>query len=197
MEFNPQPVVLEGRQVRLEPMAPGHLPELLAAAQDPAVFQYYLTPPLGNGGELGQWMDEILLRQAAGTDVGWVTVRRRDQRVVGATTFLAIRRGSRGLEIGNTWLAPEAQRTALNTEAKYLQLRHAFEDLGANRVQLKTDERNQQSRVAIARLGAKFEGILRKYQVRHDGYVRNTAMFSITAEEWPAVKAGLEAKLAR
>jgi RimJ/RimL family protein N-acetyltransferase len=166
-------------------------------AGDPAIFQYYLTRPLGEEGEMAKWMDEILRRQDAGTDVGWVTVRRGDDRVVGATTFLDIRRANRGLEIGNTWLAPEAQRTAVNTEAKYLQLRHAFEALGACRVQLKTDERNLKSRAAIERLGAKFEGILRKYQARYDGYVRNTAMFSITDAEWPAVKAGLEAKLGR
>jgi RimJ/RimL family protein N-acetyltransferase len=197
MSFNPQPVRLEGRHVRLDPMEWRHRPALLEAAQDPAVFQYFLTPPLGLDVEMTKWMDEILQRQAAGTDLGWVTVRRSDGRVVGATTYLDIRRAHRGLEIGNTWLAPEAQRTALNTEAKYLQLRHAFEVLGAVRVQLKTDERNARSRAAIERLGARFEGILRRYQARHDGFVRNTAMYSIVAEEWPEVKAGLEAKLAR
>jgi RimJ/RimL family protein N-acetyltransferase len=117
--------------------------------------------------------------------------------VVGATTYLDIRRANRGLEIGNTWLAKEAQRTPINTEAKLLQLTHAFEPLGAVRVQLKTDERNLRSREAIARLGCTFEGILRKYQARYDGFVRNTAMFSLTAEEWPAAKARLEARLRR
>jgi RimJ/RimL family protein N-acetyltransferase len=196
MTFDPQPVLLAGRHVRLEPLARGHLPGLLEAARDPAIFQYFLTPPLGTEVEMTKWVDQILKGQAAGTDVGWVTVRCSDGRIVGATTFLDIRRHNRGLEIGNTWLAPEAQRTALNTEAKYLQLRHAFEDLGAWRVQLKTDERNARSRAAIERIGAKFEGILRKYQVRHDGFVRNTAMFAIVVEDWPAVKARLEAKLA-
>ena len=195
--FDPQPVLLEGRHVRLEPMERRHLPALLEAAHDPETFRYFLTPPLGAAGEMTKWMDTILKNQAAGTDVGWVTVRRSDGRVVGGTTYLDIRRANRGLEIGNTWICPEAQRTAVNTEAKYLQLRHAFEVLGAWRVQLKTDERNARSRAAIARLGASFEGILRKYQLRFDGFVRNTAMFSILAEEWPAVKAGLEAKLAR
>lgn len=178
-------------------MARRHLPALVEAARDPAIFQWFLTPPLGTEAEMARWMDEILRRQAAGADVAWAVVRRSDGRVVGATTYLDIRRAHRGLEIGNTWLAPEAQRTALNTEAKYLQLRHAFEVLGAVRVQLKTDERNTRSRAAIERLGAKFEGILRRYQARHDGFVRNTALFAIVAEDWPAVKAGLEAKLAR
>jgi RimJ/RimL family protein N-acetyltransferase len=129
--------------------------------------------------------------------VGWATVRQADGRVVGSTRFLDLRRPNRGLEIGWTWIDPQAQRTGVNTEAKFLMLRHAFEDLGAIRVQLKTDERNLRSRTAIARLGASFEGILRKYQARFDGYVRNTAMFSITAEDWPAVKARLEGMLAR
>jgi RimJ/RimL family protein N-acetyltransferase len=195
--FDPKPVLLTGRHVRLEPLERRHLPDLLAVAGDPATFQYFVTPPLGEEAEMTKWLEQILRGQAAGTDVGWATVRVSDGKVVGATTYLDIRRANRGLEIGNTWLTPEVWRTAVNTEAKYLQLRHAFEGLGAWRVQLKTDERNARSRAAIARLGASFEGILRKYQVRHDGFIRNTAMFSIVEAEWPAVKAGLEAKLAR
>ncbi|MDI1250944.1 MAG: GNAT family protein [Lacunisphaera sp.] len=195
--FEPQPVLLSGRHVRLEPLERRHRPALLAAAQDPGIFQWFLTPPLGDETEMSKWVEDGLQAQAAGTEVAWATVRMADDRVVGSTRFLDIRRANRGLEIGNTWLATEAQRTPINTEAKLLQLRYAFETLGAWRVQLKTDERNERSRAAIARIGAKFEGILRKYQARHDGFVRNTAMFSITAEDWPAVKAGLEAKLAR
>jgi len=195
--FEPKPVLLEGRHVRLEPLAHHHLPGLLEAARDPETFRYFLTPPLGEPGEMTKWLEAILRNQAAGTDVGWATVRVSDGRVVGATTYLDIRRVNRGLEIGNTWITPAAQRTAINTEAKYLQLRHAFEALGAWRVQLKTDERNAKSRAAIARLGCTFEGVLRQYQVRFDGYIRNTAMFSLTAAEWPAARAALVAKLAR
>ena len=195
--FDPQPVRLQGRHVRLEPLEHRHLPTLLAAAQDPEIFQWYVTPPLGALAEMTQWLEERLQGQAAGTEVAWATVRVSDGRVVGATTYLDIRRANRGLEIGNTWLAKEAQRTPLNTEVKLLQLTHAFEQLGAVRVQLKTDERNLRSREAIARLGCTFEGILRKYQARYDGFVRNTAMYSLTAEEWPAAKARLEARLAR
>jgi RimJ/RimL family protein N-acetyltransferase len=194
--FDPQPVLLEGRHVRLEPLTRQHLPALVAAAQDPEVFQYFVTPPLGDVAEMTKWLESILKGQAAGTDVGWATVRRSDGRVVGATTYLDIRRVNRGLEIGNTWLAKEAWRTPINTEAKLLQLTHAFETLGAWRVQLKTDERNIRSREAITRLGCTFEGILRKYQVRHDGFIRNTAMFSLLEAEWPAAKARLAAKLA-
>ncbi len=197
MTFDPQPVLLPGRHVRLEPLERRHLPALLAAAQDPELFQWYVTPPLGDAAEMTRWLEERMQGQVAGTEVGWATVRVSDGRVVGATTYLDIRRANRGLEIGNTWLAKEAQRTAINTEAKLLQLTYAFEQLGAVRVQFKTDERNVRSWAALARLGCTFEGILRKYQARHDGFVRNTAMFSLVAEEWPAAKARLEARVQR
>ncbi|MGH6631190.1 MAG: GNAT family N-acetyltransferase, partial [Burkholderiales bacterium] len=140
---------------------------------------------------------DTLRAQSAGSDVAFATVRQSDGRVMGSTRFLEIRRPHRSLEIGWTWLAPEAQRTALNTEAKYLMLRHAFEALGAERVQLKTDARNARSRQAILRLGAVEEGTLRKYQTRFDGYVRDTVIFGITAAEWPAVKTRLKDRLAR
>ena len=197
MTFDPKPVLLEGRHVRLEPLERRHLAPLIAAAKDPEVFQFFLTPPLGQAGEMEKWLADYERALAAGVDVGFATVRRNDNRVVGSTRYLDIRRSSRGLEIGNTWLAKEAQRTAVNTEAKLLMLGHAFEALGAVRVQLKTDERNERSRAAIARLGCKFEGILRRYQARYDGYIRNTAMFSLLADEWPAAKANLEKLLLR
>ena len=198
MTFDPRPILLEGHHVRLEPLARGHAEGLLAAGRDPAVFQYLLIPPFRSVEEVGDMIDEALRAQAAGTEVAYATVRRSDGRIVGSTRFIDIRRSHRGLEIGWTWIAPEAQRSAVNTEAKYLMLRHAFEVWGALRVQLKTDANNARSRAAIERLGATFEGILRKQLVRpHDGYQRDTAMFSIIESEWPAVKAGLEAKLAR
>ena len=197
MTFDPKPILLEGRHVRLEPLERRHLLGLVAAAQDPEIFQFFLTPPLGAETEMGKWLDDRLTNMAAGAEVAWATVRASDHRVVGGTTFLDIRRANRGLEIGNTWLAKEAWRTTVNTEAKLLQFAYAFERLGAVRVQLKTDERNARSRAAIARLGCTFEGVLRKYQARYDGYVRNTAIFSLTAEEWPAAKAQLEARLVR
>jgi N-acetyltransferase len=197
MTFDPQPVFLEGRHIRLEPLASRHAEGIFAASRDAGIWTYLLIAPFTTVSDVEKWMTEALAQQAAGAEVAFATVNKSDGRVVGSTRFLDIRRPHRSLEIGWTWLAPEAQRTAVNTEAKYLMLRHAFETWGALRVQLKTDERNARSRAAIARLGAVFEGILRNYQTRFDGYVRNTAMFSITAAGWPAVKAGLEAKLAR
>lgn len=195
--FDPQPVLLEGRQVRLEPLAEHHRPLLHRAAAGQDVFTWFLTDSLAKPEALDRWFDDALRAQAAGAEVAFATVRRRDGQVVGSTRYLDIRRPHRGLEIGNTWLQREAQRTALNTEAKYLMIRQAFEGWNAVRVQLKTDERNERSRSAILRIGAKYEGILRRYQARFDGYVRNTAIYAITAEDWPEAKARLEAMLAR
>lgn len=197
MPFDPQPVRLAGTQVLLEPLERRHLPALQAAATDPAIFTWFLTRPLGEPGEMERWVEDALRAQAAGAEVAFVVVRRADGRVVGSTRYLDLRRPHRALEIGNTWLERAAQRTAINTETKLLLLTHAFEGLGAARVQLKTDERNASSRAALLRLGCTFEGILRRYQARHDGFLRNTAMYSLIAEEWPEAKARLAARLAR
>jgi RimJ/RimL family protein N-acetyltransferase len=197
MQFDPRPVLLEGQHVRLEPLEERHRALLFATAQEnPGVFTYFLTDSLAKPEAFRAWFDDALRNIAAGTEVAWVIVRRADGKIVGSTRYLDIRRANRGLEIGNTWHAKEAQRTAINTEAKYLLLRHAFEQLGAVRVQLKTDERNEASRRAIARIGGQFEGILRRYQARFDGFVRNTAMFGLVAEDWPANRARLEAMMA-
>ncbi len=195
--FDPKPVLLTGRTVRLEPLQPSHAAGIFAASRDPEIWRWMLIEQLKTEAEAEKWIEAAIAAAVAGSEVAWATVRQADGRVVGSTRFLDLRRPNRGLEIGWTWIDPQAQRTGVNTEAKFLMLRHAFEDLGAIRVQLKTDERNLRSRTAIARLGATFEGILRKYQARFNGYVRNTAMFSITSDEWPTVKARLEGMLAR
>lgn len=198
MRFDPKPVKLDGRFVQLEPLAPRHAAGLLAAAADPTIWTYLPIPQLETLAEAKKYVADALRGQKSGLEVAFATVRRSDKRVVGSTRYLDIRRPHRALEIGWTWLAADAQRTAVNTEAKYLMLRHAFEVHGAVRVQLKTDERNERSRRAILGLGAVFEGVLRCYQTRaHDEYVRNTAMYSVTQREWPDVKARLEAKLLR
>ncbi len=196
MLFDPKPVLLEGRHVRLEPLAPAHAGGLFSASQDPGIWRWLPIPMFSAVVAVRPWIDDALKLQVSGVEVPFAIVRKSDGVVVGSTRYLDIRRPHRALEIGWTWLATAAQRTPVNTEAKYLLLQHAFEGQGAVRMQLKTDERNEKSRAAILRLGAVFEGILRNYQTRvHDGYVRNTAMYSITATEWPAVKARLEAKL--
>ena len=195
MIFDPRPVVLEGRQVRLEPLTPAHAAALWEAGRDPDIFRWSLTLPFSQASEVEHWVADALQGQSDGGEVAWATVRRADGKVVGSTRFLDIRRPHRCLEIGSTWLAREAQRTAINTEAKLLQLTHAFERLGAVRVQLKTDRRNEASRRAIARLGAVEEGVLRSYQTRYDGYVRDTVIFSLTAAEWPEARSRLAARL--
>ncbi len=183
--------------MRLEPLTTAHAPGLYAAAV-PEVFRFLLIPPFASVTDAETYVAAALAAQAIGTEVAYATVRRNDGQVVGSTRFIDIRRPHHGLEIGWTWITPEAQRTAINTEAKYLMLRQAFEGWGALRVQLKTDANNAQSRAAIQRIGARFEGVLRKQMLRpHDGYERDTAMFSLIREEWPAAKAALEARLAR
>jgi RimJ/RimL family protein N-acetyltransferase len=198
MQFKPTPIVLEGAAVKLVPLALEHAEALLECSADPVIWRYLPGEQFKDLEATRTWIAEALRAQDAGTDVPFVTVRKSDERVVGTTRFLDIRPAHRGLEIGWTWLIREVHRTPVNTEAKYLMLKQAFEGWGALRVQLKTDARNEQSRTAIQRLGAKFEGVLRKQMVRaFDGYQRDTAMFSILDTEWPEVKASLEAKLAR
>lgn len=190
--------MLEGTHVRLEPLARSHAGALLAASADDAIWTFMPVARFADLAAVEAWIDDALRAQAAGTDVPFATVRRSDGRVVGSTRFLDIRRPHRGLEIGWTWINPAAQRSAVNTEAKYLMLRQAFDGWGALRVQLKTDARNEKSRAAIARIGGVFEGVLRKQMLRaHDNYQRDSAMFSFIAPEWPAARARLEAMLAR
>ena len=193
--FDPKPVTRAGQFVRLEPLEARHLPLLQAVASDPDIFRWFLTDTLNKPAAMKLWFDAALRAQEAGAEVGFATVRQHDNKVVGSTRFLDIRRADRGLEIGNTWLAPEAQRTPVNTEAKLLMLTLAFESWGAVRVQLKTDRRNEVSRRAIARLGAVEEGTLRRYQARFDGTVRDTVVYSLIADEWPAAKTRLMAAL--
>lgn len=191
MNFDPRPLLLEGRHVRLEPLGLDHAEGLFNASREPVIFKHLPIPRFETVGEVRAWIEDALRAQNAGTEVAFASVRRSDSRVVGSTRFIDIRRAHRGLEIGWTWLALEAQRTGINTEAKYLMLYQAFEEWGALRVQLKTDARNEQSRRAILRIGATFEGVLRKHMLRpHDGHQRDSAMFSITDADWPVVKAG-------
>ena len=142
------------------------------------------------------WVKKAAEEQQRGVAIPLVTIDQRRGAVAGSTRFFTIDRENRNLEIGYTWLAPCFQRTAINTEAKYLMLRHAFEEWKCIRVQLKTDVNNLKSRAAIARIGAKEEGTLRAHLVRHDGSLRDSVYFGILASEWPEAKRRLEEKLA-
>src|SRR5208283_1669620 len=141
------------------------------------------------------WMDKAIAEQARRESLVFVTAARSSGELAGSTRFMNIDRANRRVEIGSTWIAPKWQRTAINTEAKYLMLRHAFETWGCIRVELKTDALNQGSRNAILRIGAKEEGTLRKHLITWTGRVRDTVYFSLLDEEWPAAKSGLEQKL--
>ncbi len=192
----PEPIILEGEHVRLEPLGERHRADLEAAvAEDPDALR--LGVPLFVLEGWDAWYREARAGIASGAYVAWATVDRASGRAVGSTRFGNIDVASDALEIGWTWLAPSRWRSAINTEAKLLQLRHAFDDLGAGRVAFKTDARNQRSQAAIARLGAVREGTLRRHLRMPDGHVRDSVYFSILRDEWPDVRRGLEERLAR
>jgi RimJ/RimL family protein N-acetyltransferase len=187
-----RPVTLEGRFARLEPPSEKHVADLLVAGQSADIWPYMLFGPLPSSAEWRALIHSQLERMGKGEIIPFVTIRLSDARAVGMTSFLNISRADYGLEIGSTWLMPEARRTAINTESKYLLLRHAFDTLHCIRVQLKTDSRNVNSQRAIERLGAVKEGVLRNHMIVKDGYRRDTVMYSILDAEWPAIKARLE-----
>jgi RimJ/RimL family protein N-acetyltransferase len=192
----PEPVILAGRWVRLEPLGQQHRADLEAAAsEDPAALRYVSINPASHGWEA--WYAEAADGVAEGRYVAWATVDPSSGRAVGSTRFGDIDVPSERVEIGWTWIAPSYQRTAINTEAKLLQLHHAFDELGAGRVALKTDGRNEQSQRAIERLGAVREGVLRRHLWVADGVIRDTVYYSILRDEWPVVRDRLQERLAR
>jgi RimJ/RimL family protein N-acetyltransferase len=189
-----EPVTLEGRSVRLEPLAASDHAALCEVGLDAELWR--LIPyRVSTQDEMRDYIASALEAQAAGTAIPFATVERASGRVIGSTRYMNIDTANRRVEIGATWLAKPWQRTTMNTEAKYLMLRHAFETLGCIRVELKTDALNQQSRQAILRIGAHEEGTLRQHMVTWSGRLRDTVYFSILDSEWPAVKANLDAKL--
>lgn len=189
------PITLTGRVVRLEPLAETHVPGLTLAGQDENIWRYM---PYGNVVTEAQMLElvrDMLGRQARGTDLPFAVMHLADQRAIGMTRYMEIQRPHRGLEIGGTWYSPAYQRTAVNTECKYLLMRHAFETLGCIRVQLRTDLRNERSQRAIERIGAQREGVLRQNMIMPDGHKRYSVFYSVIDSEWPGVKAKLEALL--
>ena len=190
-----QPVTLMGTAVRLEPLGLQHADDLFAAAQDHDIWRYMPSDPSASPVALRAWITTARDAQATGGELPFAILDRATSRALGSTRYLNISPRDRGLEIGWTLLAPPARRTAVNTECKYLLLRHAFETLGAVRVQLKTDRRNTVSQAAIERLGAVREGTLRKHMLVANGYIRDTVMYSVTDDEWPGVKVRLQSRL--
>lgn len=190
------PVMLEGRSVRLKPLSLDHLPGLCEVGLDEDLWRVGISR-VSTPAEMRAYVETALRAQAEGTALPFATMDVASGRVIGSTRFANASHADRRVEIGWTWLGREWQRTRANTEAKFLMLRHAFETLGCLRVELKTDALNERSRRAIARIGAKEEGTLRKHMVTESGRVRDTVYFSVTDDEWPEVRTRLEEMLAR
>ena len=188
------PVTLPGNHIRLEPMRPTHASALLDAGRAAEVWEWMpsraVDPPT-----MLDWLKKAMQAESLGREYPFVVILVPSGRLVGSTRYLDVNEDDRTVEIGWTWYAPDTWGGVVNPEAKYLLMRHAFEDWGAIRVALKTDIRNLHSQAAIKKLGAKYEGLLRNQRIRPDGSYRDTVIFSVIEREWPAVKAGLEARL--
>jgi len=188
------PVMLQGEHVRLEPLAKAHLAALAEAGLDEELWRW-IPVPVRTVDEMAAYVETALGEQKRGVSLPFAIVEKATGRAIGSTRYGNIDHTHHRVEIGWTWVAREWQRTAVNTEAKYLLLRHAFETLGCMRVELKTDSLNERSRAAILRIGARDEGIFRNHMITASGRIRHTVYFSIIDSEWPAVKARLEAIL--
>ena len=194
--IDPRPVTLEGRGVRLEPLAPGHAPALARAVEDGRLWElWYTAVPAPD--EVDAYVEKALAEQRAGRMLPWAVVEAASGEVVGSTRYHDIVAGIGRVEIGYTWYARRWQRTHVNTTCKLLLMEHAFEALGCGVVGLRTDGVNERSQRAIERLGARRDGVVRHFQARRDGSPRDTVFYSILAAEWPEVRRGLEARLAR
>ena len=196
-EFNPRPATLAGEHARLEPLGLHHVQDLFEAGSSEEIWTYLPVPMPGNTREMEAFVREALELAATGTSIPFSIMDSKGGKAVGSTRYLDIQPPHRGLEIGWTWIGSEYQRTPINTECKLLLLQHAFEDHGAIRVQLKTDALNIRSQVAIERIGAKKEGVLRNQMVVQQGRYRDSAYFSILDTEWPEVKNNLLRRLGR
>jgi RimJ/RimL family protein N-acetyltransferase len=192
-----KPAVLTGKHVRLEPMTKEHIPGLAEIGAGQTFWDFMLYGDINTADDMRKWVLDILAREKKGTDLPFTVIHLASRRVAGATRYLNIESQHRGLEIGGTWYGTEFQRTVVNTECKYLLLRHAFETLGCIRVQLKTDLRNERSQKAIERIGAVKEGVLRNHMILPDGRIRHSVFYSIIDTEWPRVKKRLEEMMER
>jgi N-acetyltransferase len=190
-----KPVTLEGSIVRLEPLSLDHLEGLGEVAFDTSIWRWTIARPTDIAG-LRAWMSTALAHLDDGSEMPFATIDAATGKPIGSTRFMSIVPEHRRLEIGWTWVAPAWQRKGANQEAKYLQLRHAFEDLDANRVEFKTDSLNERANPALLAIGATFEGTFRNHMIMPDGRLRHSNYYSVTNEEWPDRKSKLEARLA-
>ncbi|MFN2468767.1 MAG: GNAT family N-acetyltransferase [Gaiellaceae bacterium] len=186
---------LEGRLVALEPLGREHEEGLWLAAQDPRTWRWLSVLAAESRETFREWLEDALVRARAGLEVPFATLDAVSGAPIGSTRYLGLRPEHRSLEIGWTWLAPAAWGSGANVEAKLLLLRRAFEELGCVRVEFKTDAGNERSRAALAALPAHFEGIHRRHMLVRDGERRDSAWYSVVADEWPEVEANLERRL--
>lgn len=193
--MNLQPVTLTGRVVRLEPLRVDVAEALWPHANEPEIWLYMPYGEVNSAAKLRHVIEDLLGRQARGTDLCFVVFDIAANAPIGMTRFMTIERANRNMEIGGTWYGKTYRRTAANTESKLLLLQHAFETLGAIRVQIKTDLRNERSQRAIERLGFTREGVHRKNMIMPDGYQRSSVFYSVIDTEWPAVKARIQGLL--
>jgi N-acetyltransferase len=189
-------LVLDGQHVRLEALTRDHVQPLISAGFDGDIFQWF-THPIRTSAQMQEFLEVALRERADGVAIPFATIARATGQAIGATRFGNIDWENRRVEIGWTWVTEPWQRTAANTEAKYLMLRHAFEVWKCHRVEFKTDSLNTRSRAALLRIGAKEEGTLRNHMVTASGRLRHSVYFSVIRDEWPEVKVALQDKLAR
>jgi RimJ/RimL family protein N-acetyltransferase len=192
-----KPVVLQGKHVRLEPMTEAHATMLAEIGVGQPFWDFMVYGKMETEDDMRGWVKEILARAKMGTDLPFVAIHLESGRVAGATRYLNIMPSDKGLEVGGTWYGLDFQRTAVNTECKYLLLTHAFDALGCIRVQIKTDSLNLRSQKAIERIGAVKEGILRNHMILPNGRIRHSVYYSILDSEWPDVKMRLKEMLTK
>lgn len=188
-------VTLSGHWVYLEPLSETHIPDLTLVGLDQEIWRYMRYNIVKTEADLHKWVLDMLQLEQLGNDLPFAVIYAESGKAIGCTRYLNIHRADRNLEIGGTWYGLAYQRTAVNTESKYLLLKHAFETLGCVRVSLKADSRNERSLRAIERLGAVREGLLRKHMIVDHGYIRDSVVYSIIDDEWPMVKQRLEERL--
>lgn len=193
--FDPQAVILSTNKVTLRPLTLEHLDDFYRAGAFPEIWRWSLPDKCTSKATTKDWLNYSQAMADKGEHIPFAIFDNESGELVGSTRYCSIKREDRNVEIGFTFITPKYQRSYINTHAKYCLLKHAFEVLGAIRIEFKTHEKNDKSRKAIARLGAKFEGILRHQRILSDGTFRNTAIFSIIDSEWPTVKVKLEASM--
>ena len=194
--FDPQPVTLEGKIVRLEPLTLEHTAGVLAVGAVESIWTFFAAPAPSNLEQAQKWIEGRLADQASGLRIPLAVICQADGKFAGSTGYAAISRPNRTLDLAS-WYGVDYQRTGVNTECKYLLLRHAFEEMGALRVGLNVDTENTRSRRAVDRIGGTQEGILRKHRIRRDGTRRDSVVFSFINDDWPQAKAKLETLMAR